>query len=98
MQTTTYLAIAPDELHRIVSTAVAEALAAQTPPPALPSPDADHMLTREEVCRMLHLSRVTLRNLELRGELIPKRIARRVLYRKADVLAALDRRTGRGKR
>ena len=90
------LPLTADDLRHLVSDAVGEALdrrKADEPPlqqPALPSPD--DYLSRDEVRRMLRLSYPTLRNLELRGELVPVRIARRVLYRRADVEAALNGR------
>lgn len=97
MFTTTLLAIDPDELDRRLTDAVARALAAYTPP-RLPDPGTGpEYLSRNETAALLHLSLVTLRELERRGELVPVRISRRVLYRRSDVTAALDR-SRRGKR
>ena len=98
MQTTTYLAVDPADLRQIVAAAVSEALAAHTPPTPPAPGDADQMLTCTEVADMLHLSLVTLRELERRRELTLLGIARRVLYQKGDVMATLDRRNGRGNR
>lgn len=91
------LSITADDLRHIVSTAVAEALDKRpVPPAAAPQPLPDDYLSRDEVCSMLRLTYPTLRNLEIRGELMPVRIARRVLYRRRDVEGALQGREGGG--
>lgn len=93
MDNVVLLSITADDLRHIVSTAVAEALDKRPDPPAAaPQQLPDDYLSRDEVCSMLRLTYPTLRNLEIRGELMPLRIARRVLYRRRDIEEALERR------
>ncbi|MEO6045928.1 MAG: helix-turn-helix domain-containing protein [Candidatus Kapaibacterium sp.] len=54
-------------------------------------PAGNELLTRKEAAELLHVTVLTLRNWEQRNILHPRRISRRVLYMKADVLAALAR-------
>lgn len=91
------LSITADDLRHIVSSAVSEALA-ERPAASAPTPQKqpDEYLSRVEVCSMLRLTNATLRNLEIRGELMPVRIARRVLYRQRDVEGALKGREAGG--
>jgi hypothetical protein len=84
------LSITAEDLRHLITTSVVEALGQQPPAPiAAPIPQPDDYLSRDDVKRMLRLSYPTLRNLEIRGELMPVRIARRVLYRRRDVEGAL---------
>ena len=72
--------------HRdIAATPITEA-PHDTPSQGEASP-SDPFLSREETARMLHVSKPTLRNWEKLGILVPRRISRRVLYRRQDVLA-----------
>ncbi len=99
MEQIALLSISADDLRCLVTCALEDALArraVETSAPSSPATeDADTYLSRREVSRMLHLTYATLRNLELRGELTPVRIARRVLYRRRDVDAALRDRGGK---
>jgi hypothetical protein len=83
------LSITAEDLRHLITTSVSEALGQQPAPAAAPIPQPDDYLSRDDVKRMLRLSYPTLRNLEIRGELMPVRIARRVLYRRRDVEGAL---------
>jgi|GEM_PF-6652583 len=91
------VALSPDDLTTVVRNAVTDALAshtaAQPGTPTLPpsTVDAD-LLSVAETARLLRVSRQTLREMERRGELLPCRLGRRVLYRRSDINAALDRR------
>lgn len=48
-----------------------------------------NLLTRDQVCSELNISKTTLWRYENLGILIPKRIRRRVLYKLEDVIIAL---------
>ncbi len=85
MQNIGFLSITADDLRVIVSTAVTDALTRQQPTPPAPVPAEERLLTRKETARKLHLSLVTLRELEKRGELVPVRATRRVLYRESEI-------------
>ncbi|PVD50809.1 DNA-binding protein [Terrimonas sp.] len=53
--------------------------------------DASDLLTRRAVANMLHISLVTL-NKHTRNGLLPAyKIGRRVLYRRGDIVPALDK-------
>jgi hypothetical protein len=90
MDNVVLLSITADDLRHLIAGAVTQALAQSQPVPAAASAQQNEdYLSRDDVRRLLHLSFPTLRNLEIRGELMPLRIARRVLYRRRDVEAAL---------
>jgi hypothetical protein len=89
MDNVVLLSITTDDLRELITGAVTQALQFQTPTPATPSPQPDEYLSRDEARRLLHLSLPTLRNLEKRGVLVPSRIARRVLYSRADIARVL---------
>lgn len=59
---------------------------------AAPATSATDVMTRTEVADSLRLSFISLRSLEERGELVPVRIGRRVLYQRRDVESLLERR------
>lgn len=90
------LSITPDEFRRAVREELNAVLAERFPEEGknhaddVPVSTAD-LLTVNETAKLLHVSRVTLFKWEHRKTLIPCRIGRRVLYRKADVEAALKR-------
>lgn len=88
-----FLAITLPELRGIVREAVNEVLAAREPKQQQSkdeSPQYD-LLTRKETAALLHVSVLTLRKWEIRGVLRPRRVSRRVLYVRSEVLAALKR-------
>jgi hypothetical protein len=93
METISFLSLTIDELRDLIYRTVGEALEASKknsqPPPVEPA--GNELLTRREAAALLHVSVLTLRNWERRNILLPQRISRRVLYMKADVLAALTR-------
>ena len=85
------LPVTPDELRQTVREAVGDALRDFTPQSKgkdSKQPE-DPLLSVMETADLLHVSRVTLREMEKRGELKPVRIGRRVLYRRSDIDAAL---------
>ncbi|MCB9214455.1 MAG: helix-turn-helix domain-containing protein [Candidatus Kapaibacterium sp.] len=88
------LTVTPDELqatiHEAVSAAFREHLSTDTP-----QSTADDLLTAQETARLLHITRLTLREMEKRQELLPVRIGRRVLYRRSDIDNALRQGEGR---
>lgn len=87
--------LSPDDLAAMIRSSLRAVLDEEPAPPVNgQSPDPGAYLTREETCDLLHISLVTLRKYEKRGELLPCRFGRRVLYRKTDVDAALARSRG----
>lgn len=54
-------------------------------------PKRDDYLTRNETAELLHVTLATLYEMEKRGELLPLRIGRRVLYRRGDIETALKK-------
>ncbi len=87
------LPITPDELRKTVQEAVGDAfreLVPQSTEESEKTPE-NALLSVAETATLLHVSRVTLREMEKRGELKPVRIGRRVLYRRSDIDAALVR-------
>ncbi len=98
MQSIGFLSITADDLRGIVATAVEDALTRQQPTPSVPAPAEDRLLTRKETARKLHLSFVTLRELEKRGKLIPVRATRRVLYRESEIERYLNGSKGAARR
>ena len=77
------------DLQALIARSVTESLKAHQPASPPPTKAAEEYLTREETRKLLRISIVTLRQLELRGELKAVRIARRVLYRRSDVERSL---------
>jgi hypothetical protein len=85
------LSLTPDELRQLIFEAVAQVIDRSLPLPIDSSNKAvtqDDLLSREETAKLLRVSLPTLRNFELRGELKPRRIGRRVLYSRSDILNA----------
>lgn len=70
------------------SRAVKAALAEYEPPQIATA--VDEWLSRAKTRAMIDSNYVTMRNLEKQGTLIPRRVGRRVLYRKSDVDAFLE--------
>lgn len=86
------LPISVEELGEIIHRSLNAALDERLPSHDDPSPDtAIDYLSREETAKLLHVCFETLRKYEKAGTLLPCRIGRRVLYRKEDVQAALQR-------
>ncbi len=54
-----------------------------------PTDDSDKIMTREEVCKLLKVSKKTLFNWSNDKLLVNHKIGRRVYYMKADVMAKL---------
>jgi excisionase family DNA binding protein len=75
--------ITPVELKQLISDAITEALQAQQ---AKPLP-ADKLLTREEVSKMLRISKPTLDAIVKRNELTPIRSGRQVRFGETAVRA-----------
>ena len=48
-------------------------------------PEEEQYLTREEVCKMLSVTKTTLYRWDKANYLVPKKVGRRVLYLKSDV-------------
>jgi len=85
-----FISITANDLRGLIAGAVAEVLkthqGAGQPAPQEPP---DELLSRKETAKLLRVSLLTLRNWETRGVLRPRRLSRRVLYLKSEVLAAL---------
>lgn len=92
MQSIALLSITADDFKAIVREAVSQVLAEKSSVKETTPPQADELLTREQTAEMLHVSLLTLRNYSRKGLLHPKQIGRRVLYTRADVVAALNTR------
>ena len=56
-----------------------------------PTDDLDKILTREEVCKLLKISKTTLFHWNNEKVLVNHKIGRRVYYMKADVMAKLTK-------
>lgn len=87
------LPITPDQLRTTVREAVGEALGDRltSKEPETVATGGGELLSVKETADLLRVSRVTLRQMEKRGDLLPVRIGRRVLYRRSDIDAALSR-------
>ena len=95
------LAVSVEELSQMIRHSVSSAFEERLPKrhDDQQGIDGEDLLTRKEVAELLHVSFTTLRKYEKTGDLLPRRIGRRVLYRKEDVHAALQRPSfGRGKK
>jgi len=95
--TTTFVSLSPEALSELVKTAVADALNAKASPPA----EADAILNREQMAAVLDVSPVTLWNMYRSGQIPHFKARGRVLFRKAEVLAALQNampKQGKGKK
>jgi hypothetical protein len=77
------------ELQSLIAISVTESLEAHLPSLQPAAPPVEAYLSREETCDLLQISVMTLRQLELRGVLLGRRIGRRVLYLRSDVERAL---------
>jgi len=97
METINLLSISLTELRELIRTTLSEILEAKLKNlQAEPRPEQEEgLLTRRETSVMLHVSLLTLRNWERRSVLRPRRISRRVLYLKADIMAVLKRMVGK---
>ena len=93
METIGLLSITPNELRDLLRKVINESLDARLKNLLQESPAEtdDQLLTRRETAKLLHVSLFTLRVWERRGVLRPRRISRRVLYMKAEVMEALKR-------
>lgn len=93
METIGLLSITPNELRDLMHKAVSDALESRFKNLSLEprSGPEEGLLTRKETAKLLHVSLLTLRVWERRGVLRPRRISRRVLYLKTEVLEALKR-------
>lgn len=83
--------ITADQLKEIVKGAIAEAVSCLTPnttPPSAPATrpvEADGLMTRKEVCELLHVTKPTVWKWGNTGKLEPIYIDGMVRYRRADV-------------
>ena len=93
METIGLLSISLNELRKVVRDVINEAfdMRLKNLPQEPQAESEDQLLTRMETAKLLHVSLFTLRVWERRGVLRPRRISRRVLYLKADVMSALKR-------
>ena len=48
------------------------------------------LLTESDACKVLHLSRTSLRKLWAEGKLVPKKIGRSIRYTNADISAFVE--------
>lgn len=89
------------ELSELVESAVERAIQKRLPeqPQPIPAPaPCDDYLSRDEVCRLLRISVSTVYERERDGSLVPRRVGRRVLYRRSDVERMLDGINGNARR
>lgn len=81
-------------LQGITINELAQAIAPLLIPNSSPNPIQDinnnELLTREEVCKLLSISKTTLWKKTKSGELISYAIGNRILYKKAEVLKSLQ--------
>ncbi|MEO5931633.1 MAG: helix-turn-helix domain-containing protein [Candidatus Kapaibacterium sp.] len=91
MDTVGFLSLSLAELRDLIFCTVGDALDARQKitPPRPADVAGEELLTRKETAELLHVSVLTLRNWERRNILRPRRISRRVLYVKSDVVTAL---------
>ena len=61
--------------------------------PSPPIRDPEMLLTADETAEFLKVSRVTLWSWAKKGILKPLKIGHKLLYKKSDILAAMERRT-----
>ena len=80
--------IAPDELSRMIATAVRSELDARTQPV---QPPTEELLTRQQAAALLGVTLPTLRDYTRRGYLTGYRIGTRVRYKRNEVLDGLSR-------
>ncbi|WP_373511778.1 helix-turn-helix domain-containing protein [Persicitalea sp.] len=80
----------PDELTQIIRLAVSEALTAFTPYPTQP-PTEPRYLSRKETAAQLGVTLTTLWERTRTGEITAHKFGHRVLYKPADVEAALSK-------
>ncbi len=88
-----------DDLCALIAESVASKLEERKRPeePTAPPPAPDDLVTRTEAAAILHVSLPSLHGMCRRGILTPVRVegVRRTLFRRADVLAALEGRCRR---
>lgn len=80
--------IAPDELSRMIATAVRAELDAH---PNASLPDPEELLTRQQAAQLLGITLPTLREYTRKGHLSGYRIGTRVRYKRNEVLDGLAR-------
>ena len=78
--------ISADDLQNIVTTAVAEQLQKHFPQLNDPFNEYPNLLTRNEVCTMLQVSKATLNNWTNDGRLRPQKQGRVIRFQKSEVL------------
>lgn len=82
-----------DDLKRIVTEAVTDAMERYTSVTSIPAQavNDNDLMTVDEVCNLLHVSKATLNNWHKLKYLSKLKVGRRVLYRRSDVEALADR-------
>ena len=87
-----------DQLQEIVTGAISEAVSrlklTTTPPPAPAARpvEEDGLMTRKEVCKLLHVTTPTVWKWGNTGKLTPVRVDGMVRYRRADVLSLINKK------
>jgi len=95
MQNHTLVVVDPDTLRDLIAATIRQSIAEAMPVPPAPEKPADDCLTRTEAARLLKISLVSLTSLVNRGTIPVHRLPglRRPLFRRSDILAALEART-----
>ena len=80
-----------NELERIITHAIDNAMERFAPIITPAQSTSADLMTREEVCSLLHVTKATLNNWDRAKYLTKVKVGRRVLYRRSDVEALADR-------
>jgi len=79
------------QLESLISTAVNKGIALQVSQPTNTATDPNELLTRKEVCELLHITLPTLHSWSKENLITSYRINTRVRYKRAEVLATLQK-------
>lgn len=93
-----FLSLSRQDLSDLVISAAREALAEQTSPTPPPGQIDDELLTRAETAALLRITLPTLYCQMKSGKLPFKRVGRRVLFSRREVLAAISTSVRKGGR
>lgn len=91
MEHTIMIGIPLSEYKEMMREVVREVVQEETKP--LRRQFEDRLITRDEAAKKLNVTLHTLWNLEKRGELIPNRIGKKVLYRETVLTQYLNRKS-----
>lgn len=80
-----------EQLESLISIAVNKGIALVSSQPTTTATDPNELLTRKEVCELLHITLPTLHDWTKEGVITGYRINTRVRYKKSEVLATLQK-------